>query len=477
MKMEAVQETTVLDMDATEMAEKIATQQITSLQATNIYISHLQKINPRVNCLVEERFEQARQEAQSADEQIAKDEARGRLFGVPISMKESFDVAGMITSGGIPARKDYIAKEDAEVVARIRAEGAIILGKTNTPVLCFCQETDNKLYGRTNNPWGLDRTVGGSSGGEGALIAAGGAAVGVGADIGGSLRFPSHFNGVIGFKTGNRQVSTQGAFPAMDHPLQDRMMGVGALAKSVRDARMINEIIAYTQPGKCLLDDFSVVIPQNTLKYPANPSTIKAIKSATQILSNHLPVTDEQPPYYQESTVLWQQAMSIGIPEFCQLANGGQPLNPLPEYLKERMFHSSDLHHYFTWVMFTANLVKPSNKQVQKMENTIREGDRKLAAYFNQRLLILPVYHCAAPAHGQVIKELFSLTLSYRRYLPFIAYANTWGLPSLIIPAAEDEHGLPIGLQIISRVGNEDAIFQMGEILEQKLRGYKRAKL
>ena len=82
--------------------------------------------------------------------------------------------------------------------------------------------------------------------------------------------------------------------------------------------------------------------------------------------------------------------------------------NPLPEYLKERMFHSSDLHHYFTWVMFTANLVKPSNKQVQKMENTIREGDRKLAAYFNQRLLILPVYHCAAPAHGQVIKELFS---------------------------------------------------------------------
>lgn len=472
-----IPDTAILDMDATDMAEKIATRKISSLHAANIYISHLQKINPQVNCLVEERFEQARKEAHNADQQIAKGEARGRLFGVPISMKESFDVAGMITSGGIPTRKNYIAKEDAEVVARIRAEGAIIIGKTNTPVFCFCQETDNKLYGRTNNPWDLSRTVGGSSGGEGALIATGGAAVGVGADIGGSLRFPSHFNGVIGFKSGNRQVSAQGSFPAMDHPLQDRMMGVGALSKSVRDARMINEIIAHNQPEKRILEDFSVVIPQHTLGYPAKPSTIKAVKSAAQTLGRYLPVTDEQPPCYQESTVLWQQAMSIGIPEVCQLANGGQPLNPLLEYLKERMFHSSDLHRYFTWVMFTANLVKPSSKQVQKMEKVIQEGDRKLAAYFEQRLLVLPVYHCAAPAHGRVIKELFSLTFSYRRYMPFVAYANTWGLPSLIIPVAEDEQGLPIGLQIISRVGNEDAIFQVGEILEQELRGYRRAEL
>jgi fatty acid amide hydrolase 2 len=475
--MEIRLDTAILDMDATDMAEKIATRQISSLQATNTYISHLQKINSQVNCLVEERFELARKEAQTADERIAKDEAQGRLFGVPISMKESFDMAGMITSGGIPARKNYIAEEDAEVVARIQAEGAIILGKTNTPVLCFYQETDNKLYGRTNNPWDLTRTAGGSSGGEGALIAAGGAAVGVGSDIGGSIRFPSHFNGVIGFKSGNQQVSSQGSFPVIDHPLQDRMLGVGALAKSVRDARMINEIIAYTQPEKRLLEDFSVVIPQHTLGYPANPSTIKAVQSVTQTLSRYLPVTDEQPPYYRESTVLWQQAMSIGIPEVCKLANAGQLLNPLLEYLKERIFHNADLHRYFTWVMFTADLVKPSNKQLQKIENIIQEGDRKLVAYFDRRLLVLPVYHCAAPSHGQVIKDLFSLTLSYRRYMPFVAYANTWGLPSLIIPVAEDEHGLPIGLQIISRVGNEDAIFQMGEILEREFRGYRKAEL
>lgn len=156
------------------------------------------------------------------------------------------------------------------------------------------------------------------------------------------------------------------------------------------------------------------------------------------------------------------------------MANGGNPLHPWREYLKERFLHKSDLHRYFTWVMVTANLVKPGKKQLVEIEKTFKQGDRELKEYFNQRLLILPVYHCAAPAHGRVIKELFSLRLTYRRYLPFVAYANAWGLPALIIPVGEDAHGLPIGVQIISRVGNEDAIFKLGEIPERELRGYKR---
>ena len=127
-------------------------------------------------------------------------------------MKESFHVEGMRTTGGLLNRKESIQDADAEVVRKLRNEGAIILGKTNTPALCFCQETDNKLYGRTNNPWDLTRTAGGSSGGEGVLIAIGGAAVGLGSDIGGSIRLPSHFNGVVGFKSGNSQVSSVGVF-------------------------------------------------------------------------------------------------------------------------------------------------------------------------------------------------------------------------------------------------------------------------
>src|SRR5699024_11086350 len=125
----------------------------------------------------------------------------------PISIKESFNVSGMKTTGGIIHRQDIIKSRDAITVQKLKDAGAIVLCKTNTPALCFCQETDNKLYGRTNNPWNIKHTAGGSSGGEAALLSVGGAAVGLGSDIGGSIRFPSHFNGVVGFKSGKNEVS------------------------------------------------------------------------------------------------------------------------------------------------------------------------------------------------------------------------------------------------------------------------------
>src|SRR5699024_1719466 len=156
------------------------------------------------------------------------------LYGVPISIKESFDVIGMKTTGGIVHRKDIIMSKDADVVRQLKDAGAIILCKTNTPALCFCHETDNKLYGRTNNAWNEKKTAGGSSGGEGALIGVGGTPVGMSSDIGGSIRFPSHFNGVVGFKPGMYQVSADGHFPPDKIPIKARMSGIGPIGKSVR---------------------------------------------------------------------------------------------------------------------------------------------------------------------------------------------------------------------------------------------------
>ena len=148
----------ILDMDATTLAAKIAGQELTSLEVTEAFIAHLQRIQPQLNCLVEDRFEESRAEARKADQDLANGLAKGRLFGVPISIKESFHVAGMRTTSGLPHRRDLVEEQDAEIVARLKGEGAIILGKSNTPVLCFCQETDNKLYGRSNNPWDPART-------------------------------------------------------------------------------------------------------------------------------------------------------------------------------------------------------------------------------------------------------------------------------------------------------------------------------
>lgn len=233
----------ILDMDATSLAASIRHNERSSTDVVKTFIDHQRQANPHINAVVEARYEAAMAEARQKDEGHGNTE-QGPLYGVPISVKESFHVAGMKTTGGLMHRRHLIAREDAEAVRRLKNAGAIILGKTNTPMLCFCQETDNKLYGRTNNPWDVTRTSGGSSGGEGALLGSGEAAAGVGSDIGGSIRFPSHFNGVIGFKPGHSQVSDQGHFPGFNPLLQKRMSGVGPMGKSVRDIALLYHLMA-----------------------------------------------------------------------------------------------------------------------------------------------------------------------------------------------------------------------------------------
>ncbi|HNX28759.1 MAG TPA: amidase [Syntrophomonadaceae bacterium] len=465
----------ILNMDAVALAAEIADRRVSSLDAVNTYILHINKIDPALNCMTENRFAAARREAQEADARLSRGEGGGRLSGVPVTVKEAFDIAGMKTTGGLPSRQDMVSSQDSEVVLRLKKAGAVFLGKTNTPVLCFCQETDNKLYGRTNNPWDVTKTAGGSSGGEGALIAAGGAAVGIGSDIGGSIRFPSHFNGVVGFRSGQGQVSHAGTFPEIEIPLQERMMGIGAIAKSVRDARLINEIIAVSPPPPRTLNNFSVTMPIDNLYYPVDNAVYNCLTDIKKYLTLQMEVTDAPPPYYTDAARLWQLIMSIGIDDAAAMFFDGKPVRLYQEYLREVLFKSSELHRYFTWAIIGAKMFAPAPEKIAEIEKTIVAGEQTVSHYLDNRLLILPVYHTAALKHGQVIREIFSVRRTFLRYMPFVAYSNTWGLPALTVPVAEDKTGMPAGIQIISRNGNEEAIFKLGELLEKHFRGYRRA--
>ncbi|MGP4081405.1 amidase [Pseudalkalibacillus sp. R45] len=464
----------ILDMDASEIAAGIKDGKWTSEQAVETYIKHLQAINPKLNCLTEDRFETARKEAQQADHLLKEGHAKGKLFGVPISIKESFNVEGMKTTGGLMHRKDWVADEDAEVVRLLKAEGAIILGKTNTPSLCFYQETDNPLYGRTNNPWDLEATAGGSSGGEGALMGAGGAAVGLGADIGGSLRFPCHFNGVVGFKSGNDQVSQQGNYPYVEFEEQKRMLGIGAMAKSVRDTRLLNNIIANHQPTSTNLSSFELVVPQ-FYACPLGVETGRLIRSIKEEFEQDFAMQVDEPPLFEESTLIWQQLMSMDGAKALRkhlMVNERQP-SLYREFLKSK-YTRSDIHSYLSWAMIGARMFKPSGRRLNTLRELLKKGDDRLRKYLDRRLIVMPVYHSPAPMHGQLYKELFSFQKTFLRYMPFIAYGNTWGLPSLIVPVGESSKGMPISVQVMSRVGNETALFEFGELLEQRYRGYVR---
>jgi len=469
--------TLIPDMDAISTAEKIKNGQLTSTEITTAYINQINTVNPSINAMVESRFTAALNEAAHADEQINRGETTGPLHGVPISVKEAFNVSGMKTTGGLEHRQDLIAKSDANVVTKLKDAGAIILGKTNTPALSFCQETENKLYGRTNNPWDYKRTAGGSSGGEGALLAAGGAAAGIGSDVGGSIRIPSHFNGVVGFKPAKDMVSDAGMFPMLEHPLQRRMLSVGPMGKSVRDMKLLYEIISGQPLISKTPSDIEISILPAEGNYPIAKHTQKLLHSLQAFLREDYVTRQETPPFFDDSALLWAEIMATGGSKQVEdEAYHNDRSHVAISFLKEKLTERTNVHPYLSWAILAAKFAKPSNKRVREIKHILHQNDAYLSQYLQRSVLIFPVYHTGALQHGKVFKELFSIRKTFLQYMPFVAYANVWGLPSLSLPVGVDENDMPISIQLMSATGNEDVLFQLGTLIEERYRGYIRCK-
>lgn len=466
----------LLSLDATSIHNKIVSGTISSVEIAEIFIRQQRGRAKSLNAIVEERYEKALDEAKKADQHLHEDkEPIGPLHGVPICVKESFDVEGMKTTGGLLHLKNHTAQKDAHVIQKLKKAGAIILCKTNTSTLCYAQESVNKLYGRTNNPWEPSRTAGGSSGGEGALLAIGGAAIGIGSDIGGSIRFPSHMNGVIGFKAGKFQVDQTGHFPQNVVSLQKRMSSIGPMGKSVRDMRLVYDIIAKRPAEKLTTKEINIEILSEEQPFPISEKTKDLLYQIKRSLLKTFTVKEKIPPFFEESALLWQEMMSVnGSEDIKKIAFNGKKKNIVFPYLREKLMKNTDHHEYLLWAILGSTLFKPSDKRVQEINQIIKTGDIQLKQYFQNKVLILPVYHTGARKHGKVFKEIFSITKSFKKYMPYTAYANVWGLPSLTIPVGVDEEDMPIGVQILSVNGNEDLIFSIGEILEKEFRGYKR---
>ena len=219
-----------LTRSASEMARALRAGEVSSLELVELHIARIKAVNPVLNAVVAERYELARQEARAADEALAAagdEEALSPLLGVPCSIKECFALEGMPQASGLVKRKDIRATSDATTVARLRQAGAIPVGVTNTSELCMWMESANRLYGRTSNPYDPTRIVGGSSGGEGAIVGAGGTPFGLGSDIGGSIRMPAFFNGVFGHKPSGGLVPGTGQYPMAENEAGGRRAGGG----------------------------------------------------------------------------------------------------------------------------------------------------------------------------------------------------------------------------------------------------------
>jgi fatty acid amide hydrolase len=240
--MQATITRTLIRLTAVELARRIAIGETTAVEAVEAHIARIEEVNGRLNAVVVKRYDEARAEALATDERRARGEPLGPLAGVPITIKESFDLAGTPATYGIPARKEVLAARDDRYVARLRQAGAIILGKTNVPQLLLYIETDNPLYGRTNNPWDLARSPGGSSGGQAAIIAAGGSPLGLVSDIGGSIRIPATFCRLASLKPTAGRLDDPADFGIA--PGQRAIVSqAGAMARSVGDLALALEIL------------------------------------------------------------------------------------------------------------------------------------------------------------------------------------------------------------------------------------------
>ena len=235
-------------LPAVVMAQQIREKKISAVELVNAHLAKIDRLNPKLNAFVHVDPERVRRESHDADAALNGGKPLGPLHGVPISIKSSLDVAGLRCEAGTRLRAGHIATQDAPLVVRLRNAGAIVLGVTNTPELLMAWETDNVLYGRTNSPWDLERTPGGSSGGEAAAIAAGMSPGGVGSDGGGSIRVPAHFSGICGLKPTPGRIPATGHFPASGGPFA--LIGVvGPMARTVADVKVMFEVMQGPDDG------------------------------------------------------------------------------------------------------------------------------------------------------------------------------------------------------------------------------------
>ncbi|HET9109875.1 MAG TPA: amidase [Ktedonobacterales bacterium] len=328
------------DLSAVALAERLARGELSAGEVVEASIARIEAVNPKLNAVVVKRYDEARAEARSADERRARGEPLGPLHGVPITVKECFDVVGTPATYGLPSRAQTLASTDDPYIARLRAAGAIIVGKTNVPQLLLYIEADNPLYGRTNNPWNLERTPGGSSGGQAAIIAAGGSPLGLGTDIGGSIRVPSSFCGVVGMKP------TAGRVPdVIDFgvPLGQRAIvsQVGPLGRTVDDVALALEIInggrtPDAEPPRPLGDLAAVDVSKLRVAYytddgilPVAQSVRRAtVEAAGLLAARGAQVTEWKPPAVEEASDIFYRVLSADGGAGAKAFLGRNPRDP-----------------------------------------------------------------------------------------------------------------------------------------------------
>lgn len=466
---------------AQELAAAIRDRRVSSLEVLDQHLAHIERHNPSLNVVVTLDAERARSEARDTDAALERGEVRGPLHGVPMTVKDGFATAGMRTTSGFPPWADYVPDIDAPVVGRLRAAGAILLGKTNLPTLSVDAQTDNPIFGRTNNPWDLSRTCGGSTGGA-AAVAAGLTPLEVGSDIGGSLRVPAHCCGIYSLKPTEYRIPGGGYHPNPEPPIPETGgPGLGAngpLARSVDDLAIAFQVIA----GPSLLD-WTIppvpVEPEPDLKLadlrfawtdsfadaPVSTDTRDALKHVTAELElQGCRVEPCAPDIFDFEAIwtTWGELVGSGFASAPDIvaALGADPdaevamLRGLANGLR------LTLPEYFA-CLCTRSVV------ISALEALFEQWDAFICP-----VMAVPAFpHCAKHSPILVDGQPVDYWLSSTAYTcPF----NLTGHPVVVLPVAQSSEGLPIGVQLVGRRWGEMHLLAVAKLLAELIGPFRR---
>ncbi|MBW4694242.1 MAG: amidase [Lyngbya sp. HA4199-MV5] len=479
---------------AVELAQMIRDRTISSVEVLNTHLDQIAKHNPKLNTICTLDEANARARAKQADEALAKGENWGALHGVPITIKDIFETAGLRTTAGYIPLKDYVPQQDATVVVKLRSAGAIIIGKTNMPELAGDYQSTNSLFPRVNNPWNVDYTAGGSSGGSAAAVAAGLSPLDLGNDFGGSIRQPAHFCGVYGLKPTDRRVSTAGQIPevpGMPHCLR-QMMTTGCLARSLKDIRLCFSLIAGADPRRPdvppipLDNPFEKALPNLKIAWidqwqevPVSRETRAAMQMVRQTLEQAGAKIDHWlPPDFDLSMMLnLYSRMAAYVNNYAQPKDRYNIRRSLTLLFRTATQGDPELRRLGNFSRYLPELLNPSLKgyfeALTERDRLIAQMDAALDAW---DVWLTPVAATPAFTHRPAWSAIEIDGRSYPHGVANGAYTmpfNLSGHPAVVIPIGQTQNGLPIGMQIVGKRWREMELLAIAQQIDTIISGFQ----
>jgi amidase len=471
-------------MGAAELAAAIADGRISATEALDTCLARVEAYNPAINAIVETDVEPARAAARAADEARAAGETLGPLHGVPMTVKDSFDLASLPSTFGRPERRDHQAPRDALAVERLKAAGAIVFGKTNVPKDLADWQSYNEIHGDTVNPWDASRTPGGSSGGAAAALAAGMVALEFGSDIGGSIRIPAHCCGVYGHKPTFGIVPLRGHAFSPDDADSDILVG-GPLARSAQDLALALDLAAGADPEagsawrldlpdepRDSLRGFRIAVVTNDERYPVDADTRAALNDAADFLAAEGADVVRDPALPMPSEELWRLyldllrgATSVRLTDEEASAAAARAAATDPDdlgYGAVMLRALGQSHH--RWLR--------ANDRRSWLRNRWREFFGEVDALVTPMMATAAFPHIRGIAKQDQQLDVDGVKRPIADTYYWIGLASVTGLPATVAPAGASRDGLPIGLQIVGPEFHDRRCIKLAGFLERGFRKF-----